>query len=199
MAKRAMTAHTLETPKGWPHMAAVDFQAGFDATQLSSVSGNVAFAGRCVHLGDDGEFEFGVSGTQMPMWLFQNSDDPDVVLDGGNPATTIGAYVAAAGPTSKINAMVAKGAYELATTEFDSAQTYLPNELLYAATGTTLATCGVLTNQNLGGKKWPAIAAVGCVSRGRNANSAKNAHGVAELYFWPGHYPGMDGRGEPTW
>lgn len=195
---RFMTDHTLETPKGWPCMSAVDYTAKFDATQLAAITGGVAFAGRCVHVANDGEFEFGVTGTQMPIFLFQNSDDPDVSNYGGNPATRYGAWVPVL-PAGYITGMVAKGAYELSTTEFDSSLTYLPNEMLYAATGTTLATCGVLTNAGIGGAAWPAIAAVGVVSRGRTPTTANNAHGVAELSFWPEYLPGQNGRTEPTW
>ena len=194
---RQMTAHTLEAPKGWPSPHAVDYQAVFDATQLSTISGNVAFSGRCVHVAADGEFEFGVTALQMPLFLWQNSDDPDVENPGGDPATVAGAWVAVA-PTGKINALVAAGAYELASTEFDATQTYVPNELLFAATGTTLATAGVLTNVAIG-DGWPNVPAVGVVSRGRTSASAANSHGVAELHFWPQYLPGMAGLTEPTW
>jgi len=195
---RQMTAHTLEAPKGWPSPHAVDYQAIFDATELAAISGNVAFAGRCVHIAADGEFQFGVTLLQMPLFIFQNSDDPDVENPGGDPATVSGAWIAVA-PTGKINAFVAAGAYELASTEFDATLTYVPNQLLYAATGTTLATAGVLTNAGIGGAFWPALAAVGVVSRGRTSASAANSHGVAEVHFWPQYLPGMNATTEPTW
>lgn len=185
---RQMTAHTLEAPKGWPAPHAVDFQAKFNATALSSISGNVAYAGRVVHLNNSGEFELGVTGTQMPLFLFNNSDDPDVENSGGNPATVAGAWVPIA-PTGKMLALVAKGAYELASTEFVNDTTYNPNDLLYAPTGTTLATSGVLTKVGSGGA-YPATSAVGVVSRGRTTSSATNSHGVAELCFWPVYLPG---------
>lgn len=206
-APRQMTAHTLEAPHGWPSQAAVEYSAPFDATQLSSVSGNVAFAGRCVHVAADGEYEFGVTGRQMPIFLYQNSDDPDVSNDGGNPATDPHVWVGAV--RKHISGLVAAGAYELATTEFDTSLTYGVNDLLYAATGTTLATCGVLTNAGISSAVWPAVAAVGVVSRGRTptaVNAAqqypagvKNAHKVHELFFWPQYLPGMTGLVEPTW
>jgi hypothetical protein len=182
---RQMTAHTLEAPKGWPSPNAVDFQAPVNATVLSTITGGVVFAGRCVHLNNSGEFELGVSGTQMPLFLFNNSDDPDVENPGGDPATVAGAWVATA-PTGKLLALVAKGAYELATTEFVTNRTYNPNDLLYAPTGTTLATSGVLTN---GSTAYPATSVVGVVSRGRTSSSAANSHGVAELFFWPVFLP----------
>lgn len=184
---RQMTAHTLEAPKGWPSPHAVDFQAAFDATALGSISGGVVYAGRVVHLNNSGDFELGVTGTQMPLFLFNNSDDFDVENPGGDPATVAGAWVAIA-PTGKMLALVAKGAYELASTEFLNTTTYNPNDLLYAPTGTTLATSGVLTKTG-GSGAYPGTSAVGVVSRGRTTSSANNSHGVAELYFWPVYLP----------
>jgi len=182
---RQMTAHTLEAPKGWPNPHAVDFAAKFSAAQLAAVSGGVAFAGRVVHLNNSGEYEFGVGNRHMAIFLFNNSDDPDVENPGGDPATIAGAWIPVA-PTGKMMGLVAAGAYELASTEFDSARTYNPNDCLTAVTGTTLATCGVLTNASATPYTNPVC---GVVSRGRTSSSAKNSHGVAELYFWPVYLP----------
>lgn len=176
-----MTEHTLEAPKGWPSPSAVDIVAKFCPTQLAAVTGGVAYAGRTAHLNSSGNYEFGVTDRSMAMWLFQNSDDPDVSNDGGAPATDVGAWQAVA-PVGGIMALVAAGAYELATTEFDTAQTYAPNDTLTAATGTTLATCGVLTNQSAVPYTNPVC---GVVSRGKTTN----AHGKSELWFWPVYLP----------
>ncbi len=181
MARRRMTTHTLNPAKGWPRPSALDFAAKFDATQLATVSGLVAFAGRCVHLSDAGRYKFGCDGRAMPLFIFQNSDDPDVANDGGDATADTGVWVAVA-PTGVIMALVAVGAYELETTEFDSAQTYKPNDTLAAPTGTTLATCGVLTNQSA----TPYTnAVVGVVSRGKYTNS----FGFSVLAFWPVYCP----------
>lgn len=208
MAPRQMTDHTLETPKGWPSQSGVDYVAKFDATELSTITGGVAFAGRCVHVAADGEFQFGCTARQMPIWLLYNSDDPTVKNDGGNPATDPH-YWGGTSSVGWLTGLVAAGAYELATTEFDTTKTYVTNDLLYAATGTTLATAGVMTNAGIGGAFWPAIAAVGVVSRGRTPTavnaaqqypkSAENPHRVHDLYFWPEYLPGMNGLAEPTW
>jgi len=195
---RQMTEHTLEVTKGWFEPAAVDYQAKVDMTVLNAISGGIVFGGRCVHLASDGEFELGCSGTQMPMWLRENSCDPDVSNYGGDPQTRAGAWVAG-GPRRYNNALPAKGAYEMRTTEFDATLNYAYNDLLYAATGTTLATAGVMTNAGIGSAFWPAVAACGVVSVGRVPTSAKNIHGIAELSFWPVYMPGMNGRTEPTW
>lgn len=178
---RQMTEHALEGLKGWPRPHAVDFHAKFSAAQLAAISGGVAFAGRVVHLNGSGQYEFGITDRSMALFLFQNSDDPDVENPGGDPATVSGAWVPVA-PTGQIMALVATGAYELASTEFDTAQTYAPNDTLTAATGTTLATAGVLTNQSAVPYTNPVC---GVVSRGERTNS----HGKQELCFWPVYCP----------
>lgn len=208
---RQMTAHTLEAPKGWPSPHAVDYAAPFDSTDLATLraAGHEVYAGRCVHVENTGALKYGCTGRQMPMFVFQNSDDPDVENPGGTPSTDPHVWIAVA-PTGVLNCLVAKGAYELATTEFDATQNYDVNELLYAATGTTNATSGVLTNAGIGGEDWPAVAAVGVVSRGRTAAGAsdaqaiypatgENSHREDELFFWPEYLPGMNLLTEPTW
>jgi hypothetical protein len=174
----------LNAAKGWPNPHAVDFATTFDSSQLAAISGNIAFAGRVVHLDSAGKYRFGVANRHMAMFLFQNSDDPDVSNYGGDPASEAGAWVPVA-PTGKIMALVACGAYELESTEFDTVQTYAPNQTLTAATGTTLATAGVLTNQSA----TPYTNAVcGVVSRGKYTNS----YGRSVLAFWPVYLPTAD-------
>lgn len=176
-APRKMTAHTLEAPKGWPSPHAVDFQAKLSA----NVTTDPVFAGRVVHLNEGGEFEMGVSGTQMAMFLFQNSDDPDVKNDGGDPSTDVDVWVAIA-PTGKINALVAAGAYELASTEYKSADeaSLVPNALLTGNTSNSTSAGGQLELATLG-----THAVCGVVSRGVKTNS----HLKKEVFFWPVWFP----------
>lgn len=182
---RQMTAHTLEAPKGWPSPHAVDFAAKISA----NVTIDPVFAGRCVHLNASGEFEMGVPNTvgsvAMPIFLFQNSDDPDVSNPGGDPATEKGVWVAVA-PTGKIMGLVAAGAYELETTEFEpeaTAGTYAPGDPLTAtADNTNAVTGGRLTRASV---TTGSTHLVGIVSRGVFENShMKNALG-----FWPYNFP----------
>lgn len=182
-----MTDHTLETVKGTPFgfSYVVDFVAKFNAAQLAAISGGIAFGGRCVHVNNAGEFEFGVSGREMPMFLIQNSNDPDVENPGGDPATVAGGWVSVA-PTGKMSALVGVGDHELATTEFDNTKTYQPNQPLTANSGTTLATAGVLTNVNA----TPGTNAIcGIVSVAHGPLSPLNSHGKPELRFWPWYNP----------
>jgi hypothetical protein len=178
-----MFDHTLDAIKGWFHMAALDFTAKLS----SNVTVDVVYAGRCVHLNSSGEFELGCTGSQMPIFLLQNSDDNDVSNSGGTRWYPIG-------PAGNITGLVAKGAYELETTEFDSANTYAPNEYLRCKSSSNSSTDGgLLTNASVsvledGGSNPTAI--VGVVSRGvRKRQSDRNN----VLAFWPIYKPGKTG------
>jgi hypothetical protein len=180
---RQMFDHTLDAIKGWFHMAALDFTAKLS----SNVTVDVVYAGRCVHLNSSGEFELGCTGSQMPIFLLQNSDDNDVSNSGGTRWYPIG-------PAGNITGLVAKGAYELETTEFDSANTYAPNEYLRCKSSSNSSTDGgLLTNASVsvledGGSNPTAI--VGVVSRGvRKRQSDRNN----VLAFWPIYKPGKTG------
>jgi hypothetical protein len=182
--KQQMTEHTLEAPKGWPNPHAVDFNAVYDPTELASLEGlsQPAYAGRCVHNTATG-YKMGAIDYQMPMWIFQNSDDTDVSNAGGSPTTDVHVWVPVA-PTGVMMALVAAGAYELATTEFVDA-TYAANDPLYAETAITLADRGKLTKTAATAGTYPDTSIVGVVSRGTRTNS----HRKAELMFWPVYLP----------
>lgn len=171
-APRQMTAHTLDAIKGWPSPHAVDFAAKLSANVPESR--RPVLAGTVLRLNAAGEFELGC-GTMdvMPLFAFNNSDDPDVVNEGGDPATEIGAFVPIA-PTGKMMALPAKGAYELMSTEFITG-TYTPNMPLYATTGTG-ANDGMLREATKG-----THTICGIVSRG----VVDNGHRVNALAFWP--------------
>jgi hypothetical protein len=182
---RQMTAHTLEAPKGWPSPHAVDFASKISA----NVTIDPVFAGRCVHLNAVGEFEMGVpddvGDCSMPIFLFQNSDDPDVENPGGDPATEKGVWVAVA-PTGKIMGLVAAGAYELETTEFEpnaTAGAYVPGDALHAIPDNANAvTGGRLTRNGIDAYDHHLV---GIVSRGEFENS----HQQNALAFWPYNLP----------
>ena len=174
---RQMTDHTLDGVKGWPSPHAVDFQAPFKAADLSTLAGtgHPAYAGRVVQLDDNGNFIYGVGNYAMPLFLFNNSDDPDVANDGGSSA---GNWVGVT-PSGKLLAFVAIGGYELESTEFIDT-TYVPNDWLTAPTGTTNATSGVLTKETN-----RANPICGLVSRAKYVNS----HGKSVIAFWPVFLP----------
>ena len=176
-----MFDHTLDAIKGWFHMAALDY--------TSKLSSNVTvdvYAGRCVHLNSDGEFELGALGSDMPIFLLQNGSDNDVSNAGGTRWYPIG-------PTGAITGLVGAGSYELETTEFDSALTYAPNEYLRCKSSSNSSTDGgLLTNASTvaaeAGSGNPTNI-VGVVSRGvRKRQSDRNN----VLAFWTVYKPGKN-------
>jgi hypothetical protein len=173
-----MFDHTLDAVKGWFHMAALDFTSKISADETDSA---YVYAGRVVHLDNDGEFRLGCTGSHMPIFLLQNGTDSDVANAGGGVWYPIS-------PEGNITGLVAKGAYELETTEFDSTQTYYPND--YLRCGTTGAANGRLTNEGVrtlvnAGSNPTAI--VGVVSR---APRKRQTDRSTVLAFWPVYHPG---------
>lgn len=173
-----MFTHTLIPLKGWFRMTALDY-----TTKLSgNVSIDPVYAGRVVHLNSAKQFEMGASSLEMPMFLLQGTDHWDVSNPGGSDWT-------ATAPAGYLTALVATGAYELETTEFDSAQTYNPNEHLRAvASNSDATTGGRITNQTLGTLYASSGMACRCgvVSRGKYTNS----YGKTVLAFWSVYIPG---------
>jgi len=167
-APRQMTANTLNALKGWPNMNAVDYTAALDASVTTVVP-----AGSVVSLNSSGKFILGVGNLKvMPMFLFANSDDPDIVNDGGDASTVKGVFIPI-GPTGQSLALVGTGAYELVTTSYVSGS-YLPNAALTSAT--TGGNAGKLSAGTMGTNM-----IVGLVSRG----VVDNGYGKNALAFWP--------------
>ena len=197
---RQMTDHILEIIKGPNPMLGpiVDYQAKFNATQVSTITGGVIFAGRCVSLSASGEFVLGVGATNaalsVPMFLRSNSDDYDVKNDGGNLASDYGAWSPGM-PTGKAQAVVAMFAGELETTEFIDSLNYAYNQALTAPNSPTdasglLNTAGKLTNASV--KPYQNVV-VGYVSLPFTAASPRlNAHGKKVLRFWSTFLPKLD-------
>lgn len=179
-----MFDNTLNCAKGWPHMAALDFQARQSANvQYQMRSGQVG------HLNLAGELEPGVQLYQMGLFLFQGANDLDVnaqpSYDGPYGSWT------PVSPSGRIMCLVAGGDFELETTEYISSLTYQPNNLLRADVGNTPSDeflSGMLRNDAipapLYGASQPAI--VGLVSRG----VFTNAYGKQVVAFWCRWLPG---------
>ncbi len=185
VAPSLQAEHALSHPKGWFQPAALDF--------VAKLSPNVtiqAFGGRVVHVNAAGEFEMGISGTKMAIFLLQADTDYDV----SNPGTTgAGNFMhQSIGPAGNQSGLVATGGYELESTEYDKADTYLPNQLLTAkADNTSQSAGGVLSNDrggagaSVGAVRQYTDAACGVVSRG----AFRNEHNVDVLAFWPIYLP----------
>ncbi len=188
-APRSMMAHTLNPLKGWPHNAALDFSAPLSATALASAP---IFSGSCVHLTTNTavvgnvEYDLGCPKTSgkwhMPLFLFPNSDDPDVSNDGGIYGTSDDAPEGwAAVKRNNVLALVATGAYELETTEFDD-DDYAAGDALRSGTDGKLEN-GVQYTDPI----------VGIVSRGvKNLGQLTTTGGApvrSALAFWPVNLP----------
>lgn len=168
--------HNISAVKGWVDLHALDYSAPL----ASSVTFNVP-DGRVVSLNANGEFVTGHSGAKMPMFLIRAADSPDVK----ETLPTEGVEFFAVTPSGRLTALVATGAYELETTEFDTSQTYAPNDLLRGIENDTdPATGGLLTNQNSAGTG-PVTAG------GADAICGVVSSGVVNgrLRFWPVYIP----------
>lgn len=180
-APRQMTANTLNALKGWPSQSAVDFVAKLSST----VTVDPVLAGSVVSLNTTNEFVLGVgTGDVMPLFLFNNSDDPDVANDGGTASTDKGVWVPVA-PTGQMMALVATGAYELVSTAITGANTtFRTNIPLTAATG------NVAASGKLAAATWAdGNTIVGIVSRDCNTAFQDNGYGVDAVAFWPYFIP----------
>ncbi len=180
---RKMTTHFLNPKKG----VAIDVESlDFTAPLSADVTIDPLYNGRVVHVNEDFEFATGAPDSaikiHMPIFLFQDSDSPDVVNDGGitgddgdDPNGYIGIW-----PTGQMKGFVATGGYELETTEFEpeaGAGVYLPGDPLRAINADTNATTGGRITK---GTPYTHTI-VGTVSRG----VVVNEYGVSTLAFWP--------------
>lgn len=192
-----MFEHALNPIKGWFDEAALDIEGQLSA----NVTVDPVRGGRVVHVQSMTqrgavqvpELELGLAGTDMALFLIQGSDAFDVANPGTSPG---GAFVhQSIAPIGIQSALVATGGYELQTTEFNSARTYVPGDLLTADQANADAVNGgLLDNQNAGDNALTVPSAgggtsnaiCGVVSRG----AFNNEHGVAALHFWPVYLPG---------
>jgi hypothetical protein len=177
-----MTSQTLNALKGWgTNMHAVDFVAPLDPAALSVTAATRVPAGSVVHVNNSLNFVLGVGNLAvMPMFTFSASDDADVSNDGGDAATVAGAFIAIA-PVGNMMALVAVGALELVSTNYNTAGSYTPNTHL---TSPTADASGVLAGQLTPGTLGTNTIC-GVVSRG----VTDNGYGTPALAFWPVYLP----------
>lgn len=220
-----MYDHTLEALKGWFQMSALDIDGTLDAAVNIGGVGNPVQAGMVVHVSSTTApgggtnfnngvpipvFSMGANVTKMAIFVMRGTAGYDVSNPGvpagvalggtggvlGTPgAGTVPGWVSIR-PTGKLSGLVATGGYELESTEFDTDQTYSPNDPLRAVTSNTDADAGKLTNKGNTGAGNPGFTAsaftvytdstVGVVSRGKYTNK----HGKQALAFWPVYLPG---------
>lgn len=179
-----MFDHTLDAVKGWFHEAALDNSAKLSA----NVTIDPFEQGRVVHLNASSEYESGVANASMAIFLLNSSNDPDVANPGGD-------YWQAIAPTGKMSGLVASGAYELESSEYRSAGTYNPGQLLAAeVANTTAATGGVLSDQDDAAAgltvPWAGAGTTQAICGVVSTGVAANSHGINVLRFWPVYLPG---------
>lgn len=182
-----MTDHMLEIVKGFdPEMP--KRTAPVDSTVTITL-----YPGRCVSLNASGNWVTGCLGNQMPHFLVTGSLDGDV----SNDANGWGYSAIPDNVTKLLTAIPATAAVELATTEYDTAQTYIIDQPLRAINAdTTQATGGILTNQSVvqvppGTTINQATAIVGRVSR---PPVKRQVDRPAVLFFYPEFRPGYTGQ-----
>jgi len=180
-----MYTHALDYLKGWFSPYAIDIAGKMDA----AVTADPIYSGRVVcvtSLDADNKtvrFKPGAVGHAMPIFLINGTDQLDVNNYGGTSTTT---YWTAIAPAGTLSGLVAIGSYELQTTEFDTTQTYVVNDLLRAVRSDSVsATAGTLTNASV---TLYTTLVCGVVSRGKTTN----ALGQTVLSFWPCYLPGSE-------
>ena len=141
--------HSLTAAKGWFEMAALDFQSAIDPSVISPVQD-----GRCMHLYLYGRYpknctvKTGVTSTSMPLFVWHGNTDYDVANTASLPNGRF--MMQSIGPTGIAQFLVAKGAYELETTEYDTSWNngaYAANTLLTAIANDSGTTGGLITGK----------------------------------------------------
>ena len=119
MSKPAqMFDHELNPVKGWPSPYAVD-------KSLDLVGDKACNRGMVMSINSNGKFVVGLYCAAMPIFALNSSGDFDVRGDDGN-------LVGGLGGVSHMSGLVAVSALEVESTEYDAAETYLPNTPLTA-------------------------------------------------------------------
>jgi hypothetical protein len=170
-------------------LSALDKSAPLESTIL--LDSTEVPAGRVASLNSSGEFVLGLDvNMAMPIFLWQGKDHPDVYNNGVSPVTSVQHWVGIS-PTGIMSGLVATGGYELQTTEFNTALTYVPNDAL------TCSAAGVLTNAAITPYTTPIVGVCSWHNNEDQQQSPKatgpvgtNAHGVTTLSFWPVYLPG---------
>lgn len=189
----AYIRHALNELKGWPRDQAIDYVASLAPGTLPAP----LWGGRVVHVNAAQQFEPGVTGGQMGIFLLNSSIQFDVTNDPSDPSILGWTPIA---PTGAMSGLVAIGGYELETTEFDVTKTYAPNDSLKSPTAAEctgalgVSVAGMLfKDKSYAAGGGPLVrytdAICGIVSR----SNTKSEYGVPILAFWPVYVPSTTG------
>jgi hypothetical protein len=172
-----MTTNLLNPGKGWPSATALDYRVQFSSAVLYTIVAGQS--GHTTTADQFGNWQPGVTGQQMGLFLFQGQNDLDV-----NNTASSGQWQPVT-PRGYAMCFPAKAPLELETTEYDSTQTYTANQPLRSPTGnsaTAYPGSGQLTNQSF---TFGTNAYCGLVSRGQFTNS----YASKVIAFWPVYQP----------
>lgn len=175
-----MFDNMLDALKGWPSPYALDKSVDLAAGEPTVV------AGRVLSLNASGKFQLGLACNAMPIFAWQKSTDFDVVGDDGNLVGSGGGDPTGGSPVPKLSGLVATGAYELQSTEFDATQAYAPNAPLTAG-APGAADAGVI--KPAAGGNFYGETVCGVVSDGVGASEN---HGIDLLTFWSVFIPALE-------
>jgi hypothetical protein len=160
----------------------------------SSITTDPVYQGRVVHhyistIGTNYEdpqttrplkaFRPGSTAKQVPYMLLRGTNDLDTqgVVDAG-----FNGYVTTVGTTKLLTGICMIDAFEVATREFDTAQTYLSNEGLRAVRSDSASNAGTLTNQGI---TWGTTQVCGQVTSGKTVNKyGKDVLHMLAMYAW---------------
>lgn len=174
-----MFDHELNAVKGWPTPYALDKKVNVAAGQPLIRNGRVC------SLDVNAELQLGLACGAMALFALANSDDLDVAGDqsfggdnfigqGNDPTVASQPHM----PT-----LVAVGAYELESTEFDDQSSYNPNDCLTAgAPGAVDA--GILQ---------PGTAYADTICGVTSDGAYSNENSISMLRFWPVWLPPVAG------
>lgn len=174
-----MYDHELNPRKGWSGDRGMALEK---ALPIKATLTNTVYAGCVVHIDDNNQFKLGLHATssltqtRVPLFAFQNENDPDVNPDLGNIAG------------GRLMALCALGDFELESTEFvtTGSPSYLPGKYLTSDDGSGDAATGKI---QLATMKTHVVC--GIISEtGSNANgSFENEHGQNVIRFWTWFLP----------
>jgi len=176
-----MFEQALDALKGWFGIGSLDKAAPMLQALLDAATATPA--GRGGFIDANGNMDVGPTGNQMPIYLWNGSNHPDVSNPGTSPVTSTTHWVAIS-PTGIVSGLVATGGYEIQTTEFDGDQSYAANDPL------TSDANGVMTNESVN-PGVTHICGLASFHQQGDVNQAaatspvgNNAHGVSVLSFW---------------
>jgi hypothetical protein len=185
-----MFDHALDAIKGYWHEYALDIQGKIhnDQKNWPIFAGAVLYIDETIPNSNTSTkvqvvFKAGTpkSGTDgvMGCFVWQNLNDFDVVNDGGDVWKGI-----IPSDVGVLNCLVAKGAYELQTTEYKTTDTFTPNKKVYGHPGDAAGNeAGILTTASSVtiGSNTINLSVCGVVSQGVTTNY----NDVSVLTFWP--------------